>query len=69
MAALNLSERSITLSLINPRTPCEIRASRSISPIRKPPPARFPEGGCLFLSVILPVSRALILSITICFKR
>ena len=63
-----LSDLSIPLSFKNCIAPCDIIASRSISPILKPPPAERPLGGCLFLSVILPLARELTLSLTICFN-
>ena len=57
------------VSFKNCATPCPKIASRSISPILRPPPAARPDGGCLVFNETLPSAREFILSLTICFKR
>ena len=62
------SDLSNIVSFKNCKAPCDNIASRSISPILKPPPAALPEGGCFVFNETLPFSLELILSLTICFN-
>jgi len=59
-----LSDRSIRLSFKKDATPCEISASLSISPIRKPPPAPRPPTGYRVMADLGPVVRTFTLSAT-----
>ena len=73
-AHLYLSDRSIMLSFINKDVPWLNTLSRSISPMRRPPPFLLPAVGCRvnitlgnsFLSLSCPLT--LILSATMCFN-
>ena len=63
------SALSIRLSRKNRDMPCPASASRSISPIRRPPCAPRPPVGCRVLCSLRPSARAFHLSSTMCFKR